>query len=145
METRTFQSTQNSIDAGEAPRVLLSGLIDYAGLFPPASLGMPDAVANYDAYLRSEHSWMLGRFIVPVVRLAPAQDEAAWSLSALPGPRPAADLARIHESNDRFAVSHSARRARIESLEVKISSAEESAEEIERLSKLIPAELDTYF
>jgi translation initiation factor 2 beta subunit (eIF-2beta)/eIF-5 len=151
METRTFQSRQSSIDAGEAPRVLLSRLIDYAELFPPASLGMAAAVANYDAYLHSEHSWMLGRFIVPVARLAefeeavgrlsPAQAEAAWSLSALSGPSPAADLARIRESNDRFAVSHSARRARIESLEVKISS----AEEIERLSKLIPAELDTYF
>jgi len=151
METGTFQSTQNSIDAGETPRVLLRRLIDYAGLFPPASLEMAAAVANYDAYLRSEHSWMLGRFIVPVARLAefeeavgrlsPAQDESAWSLSALPGPSPAADLARIREFNDRFAVSHSARRVRLESLEVKISS----AEEIERLSKLVPAELETYF
>jgi hypothetical protein len=150
METRTFQSRQSSIDAGEAPRVLLSGLIDYAGLFPPASLGMPDAVANYDAYLRSEHSWVLGRFIVPVARLGefeaavgqlPSEQlESAWSLSALPGPSPAADLARIREFNDRFAVSP-ARKVRIESLEVKISS----AEEIARLSKLVPAELETYF
>ena len=54
METRTFQSRQSSIDAGDAPRVLLSGLIDYAGLFPPASLGMPDAVALLEATLKEE-------------------------------------------------------------------------------------------
>lgn len=46
-------------------RVLLSEIIDYAGLFPPAQLSMPAAVQNYADYLRSEHSWMLGRFVVP--------------------------------------------------------------------------------
>jgi len=42
---------------------LLSGLIDYAGLFPPSSLEMKPAVENYARYLRSEQAWMLGRFI----------------------------------------------------------------------------------
>ena len=48
---------------------LLSGLVDYAGLFPPASLDMPSAVRNYDAYRRGPHAWMLGRLIVPASRL----------------------------------------------------------------------------
>ena len=55
--------------AGGALHALLDGLIDYAGLFPPAKLPMGDAVRNYAAYLRSEHEWMLGRFICPVSRL----------------------------------------------------------------------------
>jgi len=38
-------------------------LIDYAGLFPPAALGVSDAVRNYRAYLDSSNRWMLGRFI----------------------------------------------------------------------------------
>lgn len=38
-------------------------LIDYAGLFPPAALGVSDAVQNYRAYLDSPNRWMLGRFI----------------------------------------------------------------------------------
>jgi hypothetical protein len=48
---------------------LMQGLIDYAGLFPPAKLDMPAAVRNYDHYLQSQHAWMLGRFILPVSRL----------------------------------------------------------------------------
>jgi hypothetical protein len=46
-------------------RALLTGLIDYAGLFPPAALPMDAAVRNYDAYRRGPHAWMLGRFVVP--------------------------------------------------------------------------------
>ena len=34
-----------------ALRSLLTGLIDYAGLFPPAGLGMEAAVRNYDSYV----------------------------------------------------------------------------------------------
>lgn len=49
---------------------LFAGLIDYAGLFPPASLSMDDALRNYDAYRRGEHAWMLGRFVVPAGKLS---------------------------------------------------------------------------
>jgi hypothetical protein len=48
-----------------AAHVLLDGLIDYAGLFPPASLDMQTAVRNYSLYRASDEAWMLGRFIVP--------------------------------------------------------------------------------
>ena len=48
---------------------LMHGLIDYAGLFPPAGLAMGDAVRNYATYRRGAHAWMLSRFIVPVSRL----------------------------------------------------------------------------
>ena len=40
---------------------------------------MATSVANYDAYLRSEWSWILGRFIVPVARLAEFEEAfAEW-------------------------------------------------------------------
>jgi len=48
---------------------LLASLVDYAGLYPPAGLPMAQAVDNYATYLRSEDSWMLGRFVCPVSRL----------------------------------------------------------------------------
>lgn len=54
----------------------MSGLIDYAGLFPPAKLDMSTAVDKYAAYLRCPHAWMLGRFIVPVSRLEEFRAEA---------------------------------------------------------------------
>ncbi|HEY0155844.1 MAG TPA: hypothetical protein VGF28_00980 [Thermoanaerobaculia bacterium] len=49
-------------------RALLEGLIDYAGLFPPASLSMQDAVRNYARYREGEYAWALGKFIVPMER-----------------------------------------------------------------------------
>src|SRR5260370_29613436 len=54
----------------EALRELLRGLIDYAGLFPPSALDMPEAVSNYRAYRSGPHAWMLGRFVVPAARVA---------------------------------------------------------------------------
>jgi hypothetical protein len=45
---------------------LLRGLIDYAGLFPPASLDLSSAAANYRTYLGQQYSWALGRFVVPL-------------------------------------------------------------------------------
>jgi len=53
-----------------AIHALLEGLIDYAGLFPPASLDMRTAVRNYSAYRAGDDAWMLCRFIVPAQRLA---------------------------------------------------------------------------
>lgn len=49
--------------------VLLDGLVDYAGLFPPAALSMQDAVRNYARYRDGEHAWALGRFVVPAERV----------------------------------------------------------------------------
>ncbi|MGA9750580.1 MAG: hypothetical protein WBS54_02210 [Acidobacteriota bacterium] len=75
---------------------LLSRLIDYAGLFPPAGLTMADAVSNYAAHLRGPHAWMLGRFVVPEARLREleaavaalpsAEGAAPWRLSVLVPP-----------------------------------------------------------
>ncbi|MGH7174617.1 MAG: hypothetical protein ACRELG_30485 [Gemmataceae bacterium] len=50
-------------------RALLTGLIDYAGLFPPARLPLDQAIRNYARYRREDDAWMLGRFIVPAARL----------------------------------------------------------------------------
>ncbi|NNF10036.1 MAG: hypothetical protein HKN74_07120 [Acidimicrobiia bacterium] len=64
---------------------LLSGLIDYAGLFPPESRDMRGAVAGYsDA--RALQSWMVHRFIVPEGRL----EELAEHLEDEPDPWPLA-------------------------------------------------------
>src|SRR5271163_2409850 len=51
-------------------RAFLEGIVDYAGLFPPAELPLDQALANYLRYRREPESWMLGRFICPAARLA---------------------------------------------------------------------------
>lgn len=74
---------------------LLARIVDYAGLFPPASLDMERAVANYQSYLIAEHSWMLGNFVVPANRLGEFaevfsrvccnEQEQPWTLSVVCG------------------------------------------------------------
>ena len=53
-------------------RALLSHAIDYAGLFPPASLTLEPALQNYSEYIRTPDVWMLGAFILPVAEFGAA-------------------------------------------------------------------------
>ena len=55
-------------------------LIDYAGLFPPATLPLRTALKNYHTYLHSDDAWLLGSFIVPAALL----DELRIELQRLP-------------------------------------------------------------
>jgi hypothetical protein len=50
-------------------RALVEGLVDYAGLFPPAELDMPTTLRNYAEYLYGPDALMLGRLVVPAARL----------------------------------------------------------------------------
>lgn len=65
-------------------RTFLTGLVDYAGLFPPAKLDMQKAVETYARCARGEHEWILGRFICPAARLAEFE-KAAGGGGMLPG------------------------------------------------------------
>ena len=58
----------------KAVDALLAGLVDYAGLFPPASEGMREALENYASYRDGPDHLALGRFIVPVSRLKEMED-----------------------------------------------------------------------
>jgi len=83
------------VNANTGARAFLAGLIDYAGLFPPAALDMAPALAEYARHRAGPDAWMLGRFVVPSARLevltaalaagaVPAGDEP-WSLAVLVG------------------------------------------------------------
>ena len=50
-------------------KIFLSKIIDYAGLYPPASLPLEEAFANFVLYQQAEEAWMLSRFIIPAKRL----------------------------------------------------------------------------
>ena len=62
-------------------RALLTGVVDYAGLFPPASLDLPAAKRNYAAYRDGEWAWMLGRFVVPAAKVGDV--DPSWPLAVL--------------------------------------------------------------
>lgn len=53
----------------DARRSALTGLIDYAGLFPPASLDLEAAVAEYREARAGGHGWLVDRFVCPAGRL----------------------------------------------------------------------------
>jgi hypothetical protein len=72
-------------------REFLSGIVDYAGLFPPAGLDMKSAVSAYAGYLAGNDRDLLGRFVLPWKRLEEFASAAAdvatstddpWRLSA---------------------------------------------------------------
>ncbi|HET8648866.1 MAG TPA: hypothetical protein VFL95_02405 [Gemmatimonadales bacterium] len=130
-------------------QTLLANSIDYAGLFPPAKLDLPAAVANYAQYVRSDDAWMLGRFILPASRLEEFDEVAAdllpqsradgWKLAALAGSDLAGDLKRIGEFNCRHAADQ-AGAAAIDTLECKA----ETPQQIRALADETPDWLQTY-
>ena len=145
---------QDRAETAETVRALLEDLIDYAGLFPPASLAMSHTVANYETYLRSRWNWILGRLIVPAARLG----EFETAFDRLPPPRPesapvpsrislilgddlnaGAELLRCWQ--DRLARDGTARSARVESVEVRVGN----PEAIGRAVQMIPAGVTIYF
>jgi hypothetical protein len=149
-----ISGNQGYAKTAETVRVLLHDLIDYAGLFPPASLAMSPSVANYETYLRCEWSWILGRFIVPAARLG--EFETAFNLLPPPPPESAPvpsrisvilgdDLAAGAEVlrvwRDRLAKYATARSAMIESVEVRV----ENPQAIARAVQTIPVGMTIYF
>ncbi len=127
-------------------RALLTEIIDYAGLFPPSALSMPDAAANYAAYQKSTYRWMLGRFVVPVSRLdeflesakdfLPSDESGRWHLSVLAS-EDIDDTVRKIENFNRENVSFVV----CDALEVKA----ETSSRIETIAKVVPSDLTTYF
>src|SRR5262245_25683086 len=60
-----------------AVRSLMAGLIDYAGLFPPAKLPMAPSAEAFARSRMGAHEWVLGRFICPASRLREFSQAAA--------------------------------------------------------------------
>jgi len=50
-------------------KTLLNGLFDYAGMFPPASLPLENALEEYLGHRSEPDAWMVGPFVVPVGKL----------------------------------------------------------------------------
>lgn len=124
---------------------LLAGSIDYAGLYPPAKLNMERAVINYQAYRNSEHSWMLGRFVVPVsdlnefVSIARAIEPIPtklWRVSVVAGGDSKEVFATIADFNSKFSDAYA-----VDMVEFKISSEFELA----AAAELVPHGLTAYF
>ena len=142
----------------ESTRALMHGIVDYAGLFPPAALDMPKTVANYARHRAGDDRWALGRLVVPVKRLGEFErcaeglmptgerddSEDPWPLTVLS--EAAGDESFEAELNaiERFNKRHAepgAGRAIIEGIEIKAKG----ANTIEGALELMPEELFPWF
>ncbi|WP_346293371.1 hypothetical protein [Sphaerothrix gracilis] len=69
-----------------AVKALLTELIDYAGLFPPARLDLATAIARYRQHEQGPYRWLLGRFVLPLSQLEQLQAVLAEHQPAAPLP-----------------------------------------------------------
>jgi hypothetical protein len=129
-------------------RGLLAAAIDYAGLFPPASLTMSAALRNYADYRRGAHGWALGTFVLPAARLeefrASAQEligeqggasAGTFPLSVVLSSNLAAELAAVRALQNEYG------NEALASIEARISQ----PEEIAFLARHAPAETKLFF
>lgn len=148
-DRRVIQSATALTAAPTTIKALLHGLVDYAGLFPPASLPMSAAIAEYAEHRAGEVEWLLGRFVVPAARLEefeadasssmPAQAHLSWALSALLGSDAEEDIQRAEAFNQRH-VDARAGAVLVDTVELKANS----AREIARAAELLDRRFDTY-
>jgi hypothetical protein len=107
-------------------RELLAGLIDHAPLFPPASMGLGDALAA-DARARGgAEAWMRVRFICPATKLEELV-EAAGGAHALPALSVVVDC-DVHVGLGEAAASG----ARVELVELRASRSDDLREAVDR-------------
>lgn len=119
-------------------KAMLSSVVDYAGLFPPAKLELQPAMANYAQYQATPYSWMLGRFILPSSRLQEFEQllpnyPAQWLLSIIMTEDVKEALAQLNSlNNPKIAIA---------SLEFPPLP----PTEIENILPLIPPDVESFF
>ncbi|GMQ86213.1 MAG: hypothetical protein BMS9Abin07_1786 [Acidimicrobiia bacterium] len=72
----------------DARQEMFRGLIDYAGLFPPASRDIAGAVAGYREARGSAEGWIAGRFLCPAIRLEELAEVLVATMGRGEGPWP---------------------------------------------------------
>lgn len=129
-------------------RQLLARIVDYAGIFPPAQLSLPEAINTYDRAHSSPHCWMLDRFVLPATLLPEfikllssevASSSQPWSLSVIVSKNWRSELKQIYQATK--TGRHNQPSIQISSLEV----APLLPVEIRSIRLEIPAEVDTFF
>ena len=110
----------------------LGGLIDYAGLYPPAALDMQAAVRNYLEYRESRQASILGRFIVNIARLNELREAAGHGLGSM-----RLSVIAAQDTDPRQLVRHCEEGFRIESVEMKCDNPAAAARFAEHLPPAI--------
>jgi hypothetical protein len=125
----------------DALRTFLGELIDDAGLFPPACLDVPAALAAHERASAGDAFWVVGRFVVPGSRLM----ELAAELDQTPDPLAVSALVEPRDGDAGEALAALARRSEelfprlaLEALECPLAGLAGDSDD-ERLAKLLAA------
>lgn len=129
----------------DAVTAALAGLVDYAGLFPPAGLPLDVVVDQYGRYRAGRHAWMLGRLVVPADRLEEADAAAARAGASVDDPWGVSALVGTADQSEALAAAlvdahHRPHHVRVESVEAVAGS----ADDIARLARLWPSVFERY-
>lgn len=137
---------------------LMSSVIDYAGLYPPAQLEPAVVVRHFTEVISSPRAWMLGRLVWPAdkldtlselahgnaPRVEPPSTEGAWAITCVLSPAGTTEclreLAAVDAFNDRQS-SEGEAAMRIDSLEMRAGS----VSAVERLVTALPDDVFPYF
>ncbi|MFN6571736.1 hypothetical protein [Dendronalium sp. ChiSLP03b] len=128
-------------------KVLLTSIIDYAGLFPPAKLGIQAAMVNYANYQRTPYRWMLNHFVLPVSRLeefanfVPTLDLKQWSLSLIISEHWESEIEVVRSSQRSLQSLHNKNQIAVASLEFPILS----PIEIKKVIPYLTDEVEAFF
>ncbi|MBL8990649.1 MAG: hypothetical protein JNJ48_03610 [Phycisphaerae bacterium] len=157
----------HTVTAPASLRALLTDLVDYAGLFPPAKLDMTSAVETYARHVRGPFAWGIARFVCPVSRLnewaaaadrhlsaLPSDDASAppepWKLTVLIDGKLSDNLQAIDRFNDAHAAGNGngnghahkhAHNAVVDTIEMKV----QTPDTIDQAMDLLPEELYPFF
>jgi hypothetical protein len=92
-------------------RSLLTGIIDYAGIYPPAQLPFEESLRHYVDYADSPFHWLVGSLVCPVAKLAElkSREQKYTQLAKLPlaligsgGSSPEELVAQCHKDFELF-------------------------------------------
>ena len=122
---------------------LLAKSIDFAGVFPPASLSLSEALARFNRYLHGRESWILGSIVLPINRLGEVTsslDGTPFRLTAVAQrtEEPERWLSRLEEDCgqlQRFLVDNP--QVAVQALEILLPSGKDT-EIADRIEELVP-------
>lgn len=144
-----------------ALQTLVTGLFDFAGLFPPAKLDMQATCEHYARARMGSHAWMLGRIVCPAGKLHKLSEAAAvlmpgtyatsgyrehadildpWSISAVID-RPLDEALELIDAFDEHHGVEDHGLARVDSVELKATS----PGMIDAAIDLIPDDMTPFF
>ena len=131
-------------------RAFLRGIIDYAGLFPPASLGMDASVRAYSTHRAGPDRDLLGRFVIPAARLTEFAESAGgllprswgerWQLSVIGGRRPDVASSAALAFNSSHADGSDRGHAECDMIELLASS----EDDVQRALAVVPDSIQLY-